>query len=216
MQANVLKQNMTGGISCILLLLFSFLVVPTGNVEGIEPCPTYLSDGSRPCYYCGVVEIGNPSLIVVDGGYLFIAEDSIASNIHNYNDLFKTDGCFVLAEDYVEMEMFLSESEFEEAMKLYKDAMPISVGKKIEGRTDSFLGKYKLNEILGQTFLKLLKPGESFSYNVVQKVKKEPSIKKKISIAKESVVQIYTQFKISECFDVPYLYAYNNLCLYEE
>ena len=95
MQANVLKQNMTGGISCILLLLFSFLVVPTGNVEGIEPCPTYLSDGSRPCYYCGVVEIGNPSLIVVDGGFLFIAEDSIASNIHNYNDLFKTDGCFV-------------------------------------------------------------------------------------------------------------------------
>lgn len=146
MQANVLKQNITGGISCILLLLFSFLVVPTGNVEGIEPCPTYLSDGSRPCYYCGVVEIGNPSLIVVDGGYLFIAEDSIASNIHNYNDLFKTDGCFVLAEDYVEMEMFLSESEFEEAMKIYKDAMPIASGKKIEGRTDSFLGKYKLNE----------------------------------------------------------------------
>ena len=67
-------------------------------------------------------------------------------NIHNYNDLFKTDGCFVLAEDYVEMEMFLSESEFEEAMKLYKDAMPISSGKKIEGRTDFFLGKYKLNE----------------------------------------------------------------------
>ena len=58
--------------------------------------------------------------------------------------------------------------------------------------------------------------GESFSYNVVKKKKKEPSIKKKISIAKESVVQIYTQFKISECFDVPYLYAYNNLCLYEE
>ena len=108
MQANVLKQNMTGGINCILLLLFSFLVVPTGNVEGIEPCPTYLSDGSRPCYYCGVVEIGNPSLIVVDGGYLFFAEDSIASNIHNYNDLFKTDGCFVLAENYVDMEMFLS------------------------------------------------------------------------------------------------------------
>ena len=120
MQANVLKQNMTGGISCILLLLFSFLVVPTGDVKGIEPCPTYLSDGSRPCYYCGVVEIGNPSLIVVDGGYLFIAEDSIASNIHNYNDLFKTDGCFVLAEDYVEMEMFLSESEFEEADELMK------------------------------------------------------------------------------------------------
>ena len=44
------------------------------------------------------------------------------------------------------MEMFLSESEFEEAMKLYKDAMPIAIGKKIEGRTDSFLGKYKLNE----------------------------------------------------------------------
>ena len=96
MQANVLKQNITGGINCILLLLFSFLVVPTGDVKGIEPWPTYLSDGSRPCYYCGVVEIGNPSLIVVDGGYLFIAEDSIASNIHNYNDLFKTDGCFVL------------------------------------------------------------------------------------------------------------------------
>ena len=76
-------------------------------------------------------------------------------------------------------------------------------------------GEYS-EKILGQTFLKLLKPGESFSYNVVQKVKKEPSIKKKISIAKESVVQIYTQFKISECFDVPYLYAYNNLCLYEE
>lgn len=67
-------------------------------------------------------------------------------------------------------------------------------------------GEYS-EKILGQTFLKLLKPGESFSYNVVQKVKKEPSIKKKISIAKESVVQIYTQFKISECFDVPYLYA---------
>ena len=31
-------------------------------------------------------------------------------------------------------------------MKLYKDAMPIAIGKKIEGRTDSFLGKYKLNE----------------------------------------------------------------------
>lgn len=76
-------------------------------------------------------------------------------------------------------------------------------------------GEYS-EKILGQTFLKLLKPGESFSYNVVQKVKKEPSIKKKISIAKESVVQIYTQFKISECFDVPYLYAYNNFCLYEE
>ena len=76
-------------------------------------------------------------------------------------------------------------------------------------------GEYS-EKILGQTFLKLLKPGESFSYNVVQKVKKEPSLKKKISIAKESVVQIYTQFKISECFDVPYLYAYNNLCLYEE
>lgn len=78
-----------------------------------------------------------------------------------------------------------------------------------------FDGEYS-EKILGQTFLKLLKPGESFSYNVVQKVKKEPSIKKKISIAKESVVQIYTQFKISECFDVPYLYAYNNFCLYEE
>ena len=132
MQANVLKQNMTGGISCILLLLFSFLVVPTGNVEGIEPCPTYLSDGSRPCYYCGVVEIGNPSLIVVDGGYLFIADDYIASHIHNYNDQFKTDGCFVLAEDYVVMDLFLSESVFEEAMKHYKDAKPVSSGIKIE------------------------------------------------------------------------------------
>ena len=46
---------MQRGFGCILLLLFSFLVVPTGDVKGIEPWPTYLSDGSRPCYYCGVV-----------------------------------------------------------------------------------------------------------------------------------------------------------------
>ena len=76
-------------------------------------------------------------------------------------------------------------------------------------------GEYS-EKILGQTFLKILKPGESFSYNVVQNVRKEPSIKKKISIAKESIVQIYTRFKISDCFDVPYLYAYDNLCIYEE
>lgn len=76
-------------------------------------------------------------------------------------------------------------------------------------------GEYS-EKILGQTFLKLLKPGESFSYNVVRKVKKEPSIKKKISIVRESVVQIYTQCKISIYFDVPYLYAYDNLCIYEE
>lgn len=75
-----------------------------------------------------------------------------------------------------------------------------------------------LKKLIGQTFLKVIRPKETFSYYIISNVNIEPRMKKRISIVKENIPKgiIRRHFIVSEVFDEPFLYEKESICLSEE
>lgn len=72
--------------------------------------------------------------------------------------------------------------------------------------------------MMGHTFLKLIKPKETFTYFVIKNEKGEARLKNRISIVKESMVKVltYSDFLVSERFEEPYLFNQDSIILTEE